>query len=218
MRIEGCLSVEGCDSGERSLTTWHIWLRRAGLLHVMGQSEAVQGIETTSGFWYFMEQILRNWHIWWGRASWPKFIIMHEEQTETEYREGAPVHISAASARRRGPPLAIKPSSCCEGARWRENECADPRQLCQLKWRSTRAGGCISLDPSSLQAMLSSRYFLIVNSFLQIFANSILETTEFLGNSKFDFNKFEIPVGLMYIVIRSDLIRVDRFDNFIEVS
>ena len=40
----------------------------------------------------------------------------------------------------------------------------------------------------------------------------MLETTEFLRNSKLDCNKFEIPVGLMYIVIRSDLIRDDRFD------
>ena len=42
--------------------------------------------------------------------------------------------------------------------------------------------------------------------------NSISRATHFLGNSDFEFNQFDFPVGLMYIVIRSDLIRVDRFD------
>ena len=44
--------------------------------------------------------------------------------------------------------------------------------------------------------------------------NSILKATDFLGNSEFECNKFEISVRLMYIVIRSDLIHRDRFDNF----
>ena len=137
---------------------------RAGLLHCIGLSTSdfsarvpsLHGVAAASVFWYYMEQILLN-------------SIKHEEQIETDNGEGAPVHTSAASARRRGPPLAIKPSSCCEAARWRENECADPRQLCQLKWRSTRAGGCIYLYPSSLQAILSSKCFFIVNSFFAIF-------------------------------------------------
>ena len=30
-------------------------------------------------FQYFMEHILRNWRILWGRSSWPNFIIMHED-------------------------------------------------------------------------------------------------------------------------------------------
>ena len=42
--------------------------------------------------------------------------------------------------------------------------------------------------------------------------NSMLGATHFLGNSDFEFNQFDFPVGLMCIVIRSDLIRVDRFD------
>ena len=60
-------------------------------------------------------------------------------QTETEYGEGAPVHISAASAKRRGPSLAVKLPSCCEAARRRDHDWADPRQLRQLTWRSARA-------------------------------------------------------------------------------
>ena len=71
---------------------------------------------------------------------------MHEEQTETEYGEGAPVHISAASARRRGPTLAVELSR-------RDRERTDPRQLRQLRWRSARAGRLlwssgIKVDPA----------------------------------------------------------------------
>ena len=42
--------------------------------------------------------------------------ITHVEQTVAKYGEGAPAHISAASARRRGLTLAIKLPSCCEVA------------------------------------------------------------------------------------------------------
>ena len=76
-----------------------------------------------------------NWHDWWGRAGLQNS-IMHDEGAELEYfhsrsmkledifveqifangyaklfsghSESAPVHISAVSARRRGPILAIK--------------------------------------------------------------------------------------------------------------
>ena len=89
--------------------------------------------------------------------NWEEFIfveeqiVMHEEQTETE-GEGAPVHISAASARRRCPSLAVKLSSCCEAARRRDYEWADPRQLRRLKWRSAKALGIIYPFPIYFQA------------------------------------------------------------------
>ena len=134
----------------------------------------------------------------------------HAEQTENS--EGAPVHRSAAPARRFGLTLAIKLSSRCDAARRRDTEWSDLCQLRQLQWRSARAGGIIYLYQRSLQVIVGSRYFFLVNSFLQIFVNSISRATHFLGNSDFEFNQFDFPVGLMYIVIRSDLIRVDRFD------
>ena len=167
---------------------WYNWRRPTGFfsderMHDFDWSSAkVQAAYIgSSSFQYFMEHIQRNWRIWWGRASWPIFIIMHEEQTQTEYCEGAPVHSSAASARRRGPPLAIKPSSCCVAVRWQDNECAGPRQLRQLTWRSARAGA-IYLHPSSSQVIVSSRCVFLVNSLLQISVNSILRATDFLGN------------------------------------
>ena len=93
-----------------------------------------------------MEQILQNWHIWWGRASWPNYFI-HAEQTETEYGEGAPVHISEDAAWRCGPTLVIELLWRFEmvrpfrsGRLRRNRECTGPRQLRQPKWRSARAG------------------------------------------------------------------------------
>ena len=41
--------------------------------------------------------------------------------------QDAPVHISAASTRRRGPTILIKLSSCCEMTRRRYSDWADPR-------------------------------------------------------------------------------------------
>ena len=76
------------------------------------------------------------------------------------HSESAPVHISAASARRRCPTLAIKLSRCCEmgssfQSHWRRRDRvrASPRQLCQLRWRSARAGGFLwssgfNVDPA----------------------------------------------------------------------
>ena len=62
------------------------------------------------------------------------------------HSESAPVHISVASARRRGPTLAVELS-------WRDCERSDPRQLCQLRWRSAKAGGLwwssgLKVDPA----------------------------------------------------------------------
>ena len=99
---------------------------------------------------------------------------MHEEQTENG--EGAPVHISAASARRRGPFFTVKLSSCCEVDRWRDSEWADPRQLRQLKWRSARAG---EGAPSYAKVTVVLRHILSVNSSL-IFCKFDFEGDSFL--------------------------------------
>ena len=123
------------------------------------------------------EQILRNWHIWWGRAGWP-YLFMHEEQTENG--EGAPVHSSAAPARRFGPTLAIKLSSRCDAARRRDTEWSDLCQLRQLQWRSARAGGIIYLEPRFLQVIVGSRFLFLVNPLLHFSVNSILRATHFL--------------------------------------
>ena len=127
--------------------------------------------------YFHPEQILRNWHIWWGRAGWP-YLFMHEEQTENG--EGAPVHSSAASARRLGPTLAIKLSSCCDAARRRDTEWSDPCQLRQPQWRSARACGIIYLEPRFLQVIVGSRFLFLVNSLLHFFVNSSLRATHFL--------------------------------------
>ena len=106
-------------------------------------------------------------HDWWG-------LIMHAEGSEIDYifsrcmiveqilveqifadghaklfsghSKSAPVHISAASARRRGPALTVELSQ-------RDRERTDPRQLRQLRWRGAGAGGLswssgIKVDPA----------------------------------------------------------------------
>ena len=160
----GKVRVDGCS--------WHYWWERIGLVNFFGLNFEICMYPSFDekradrvmrlGLYYFMEQILRNWHIWWGRAGWPNF-IMHEEQTKTEGGEGAPVHISAASARRRGPALAIKLSSCCEVARRSESEWADPRRQCQLKWRSARASSIFSCYPTSPQVIVALLYVFYIN-------------------------------------------------------
>ena len=62
VRIVGCLAVSaGCYSGEPD---------RVG--------EVRADCVVTSGFCYSMVHILRNWHIWGGRAGWLSS-IMHDE-------------------------------------------------------------------------------------------------------------------------------------------
>ena len=102
--------------------------------------------------------------------------ILHEEQTVTKNGEGAPAHISAASARRRGPTLAIKLPSCCEAAWRRDSEWADPRQLCQLRWRSTRAIGILHAKVT----IALCRKFSVISS-LHFCENSTLRATIFWG-------------------------------------
>ena len=102
--------------------------------------------------------------------------MKYAEQTFTKYGEGAPAHISAASPRRRGPTLAMKLPSCCEVAWQRNSEWTDPRQVCQLRWRSARAIGiCFAKVAIAWSCKFS------VNSSLQFCENSTLRATQFLN-------------------------------------
>ena len=93
------------------------------------------------------------------------------------HSESAPVHISVASARRRGPTLAVELS-------WRDCERSDPRQLCQLRWRSAKAGGLwwssgLKVDPAcraSFEVNFEDCFCLILNLFKFV----LLGSSEFL--------------------------------------
>ena len=108
---------------------FHLCARDEGL----SSAKVKAGCVVLPGIHCFMEQILRNWQnsIMHAEQTDTEF-IMHEKQTDTGCGEGAPVHTSAASARRRGPTLAVKLSSYRAAARRRDSERTDPRQLCQL--------------------------------------------------------------------------------------
>ena len=82
---------------------------------------------------------------------------------------------SAASARRRGPTLAVKLSSYRAAARRRDSERTDPRQLCQLEWRCARAGGFIYFYWIYSQVNVASSYIFIVNSSVHLCINSSLD-------------------------------------------
>ena len=161
----------------------HLCVRDEGL----SSAKVKSGCVVSSGIYCFKVQILRNWQnsIMHAEQTDTEF-IMHEKQTDTGCGEGAPVHTSAASARRRGPTLAVKLSSCCEAARRRDSEWADPRQLCQLKWRCARAGGLIYFYWIYPQAKVASSYIFIVNSSVHLCINSSLD-----GIISFEISKVE---------------------------
>ena len=181
----------------------------------------------SEGCYYYGEQHLGNLHIW--RASWPNSImhaeqtdtkfIMHAEQTATEYGEGAPAHISAASARRRGPTLAIKLPSCCEVARRRDSERADPRQLCQLRWRSAKAVGIIYFYSIAKVSLAMRQHTLFsVNSSWQHFTNSTLGATHLLELFELEFAEFDLFVGIECTVIHGCVLKLSSQSIFLRIS
>ena len=125
------------------------------------------------------------------------------------HSESAPAHISAASARRRGPTLAIKLSRCCEmgssfQSRWkrRERVRASPRQLCQLRWRRARAGGF--LWSSGFKVDPACRASLKVTFEDMLCRISNLCKFVLLDNSEFKFAKLDFLVGHICTVIHTD--------------
>ena len=109
---------------------------------------------------------------------------MHQEQTETEYGEGAPV-ISAASARRRGPSFALKLSSCCEVDRWRDSEWAPAAPAAPAEMAERQSCG----QYISLQHLYAGHIRFEIHCSckfnLQLFVNSTLEAIHVLRNSEF---------------------------------
>ena len=110
----------------------------------------------------------------------------HVGQIFTKYGEGAPAHISAASPRRRGPTLAIKLPSCCEVAWQRDSEWTDPRQVCQLRWRSARAIGILH---AKVAIALSCKFS--INYSLQFCEKSTLRATHFFEFLEFELTHFD---------------------------
>ena len=181
----------------------------------------------TSGGWCSVEQTLRNWHFWQGRAGWQSF-IMHDEGIEIDHfssrylkldqlfadgyaklcsghSESAPVHISAASARRHGPTLAVELSR-------RDRERTDPRQLRQLRWRSARAGGFWWSSGFKVHPACRASFEVNVNNILCLIQN--LFRFGLLVNSKFEFAKFDFLV--MHICTGINIDRLNIFLTFIK--
>ena len=185
---------------------FHLCARNEGL----SSAKAKAGCIVLSGIHCFKVQILRNWQnsIMHAEQTDTEF-IMHEKQTDTGCGEGAPVHTSAASARRRGPTLAVKLSSYRAAARRRDSERTDPRQLCQLEWRCARAGGFIYFYWIYTQVNVASSYIFIVNSSVHLCINSSLD-----GVISFEILKVEFKNSGFRVRLVCTVIHRDRFDDF----